>query len=30
MARGLLFAIILVVLIGVILSLVRRKGGDDR
>jgi hypothetical protein len=30
MARGLLFAIILVAVIAVILSLVRRKGGDDR
>jgi len=30
MARGLLSAIVLVVLIGVILSLIRRKGGGDR
>jgi len=30
MGRGLLFAIVLVVVIGVILSIVRRKGGGDR
>jgi hypothetical protein len=30
MGRGLLFAIVLVAVIGVILSIVRRKGGGDR